>query len=177
MPAPKGNKYGAVENRGKPALQRFAEKCVFDYSTGCVLWAGGTTAGRGNSARYGAFWDGGPWRAHRWAAVHIHGLELGGDEAGHCCPSGPNTLCVQHLTGQTKSENVAERNTRVANKGQQDALTRQMWLFRSLGIIEPEPENEAREIGSDAIPFFEPPTWLRPYIVPTPRENDDECPF
>lgn len=173
MPAALGNKY-AVGKGTKTALQRFAEKCVFDYSTGCVLWAGGTTAGQGNSARYGAFWDAGPWKAHRWAAIHIHGIELGPNEAGHCCPAGPNTLCVQHLEGQTKADNIAERNTRLANKGQQDALTRQFYLFKQLGIYEPEPEESAL-IPVDEIPFHEPPAWLRPYIKPP--ENDDDCPF
>jgi hypothetical protein len=106
-----GNRLVRPKNRGKPALaRRFAEKCVFDYTTGCVLWSGGT-AGRGNSARYGVFWDDGRWFAHRWAAVHIHGIELGPNEAGHCCPAGPNTLCVQHLEGQTKTDNVIERNS------------------------------------------------------------------
>lgn len=177
MPAAKGNRY-AAENRGKPALQRFAEKCVFDYSTGCVLWAGGTTAGQGNSARYGAFWDAGPWKAHRWAAVHIHGIELGANDAGHNCPAGPNTLCVQHLAGQVKADNIAERNTRVARenaKGQQDALTRQFYLFKQLGIYEDEPEEPVTITGDISFPFHEPPLWLRPYIKPP--ENDDDCPF
>lgn len=176
MPAAKGNTH--AKNRGKPALQRFAEKCVFDYSTGCVLWAGGTTAGQGNSARYGAFWDGGPWKAHRWAAIHIHGIELGASEAGHCCPGGPNTLCVQHLAGQSKSENIAERNVRVARerrqKCEQPSMTRQAWLFVQLGIAgEPEPKEK---LETDDIPFHEPPAWLRPYIHPI-EANDDDCPF
>lgn len=180
MPAAKGNRNAA--NRGKPALQRFAEKCVFDYTTGCVLWAGGTTAGQGNSARYGAFWDGGPWKAHRWAAVHIHGLELGPHDAGHNCPAGPNSLCVQHLTGQTKADNIAERNTRVARErreqhlAQQNSMTRQAWLFVQLGIGgEPEPE-EPRPSG-DVIPFHQPPAWLRPYLKSPEGSDDDDCPF
>jgi hypothetical protein len=108
----------AWRQRGKTALQRFAEKCRFDYATGCVLWTGATTAGQGNTTRYGAFWDEGRRvPAHRWAAVHIHGIDLGTDEAGHCCPNGPNSLCVQHLEGQTKAVNVAERNTR-SSEGQ-----------------------------------------------------------
>lgn len=181
MPAVKGNRY-AADGRGKPALQRFAEKCEFDPVTGCVLWTGGTTAGKGNSARYGAFWDNGPWKAHRWAAFHIHGLELGSNEAGHCCPSGPNTLCVQHLEGQTKAANIAERNTRVARQnalGLQSAETRQFYLFKQLGIGEPEPiteEMEALRAALDDIPFYEPPEWLRPYMKPR-EANDDDCPF
>lgn len=174
MAARPGNRY-SVENRGKPALQRFAEKCEFDPITGCVLWRGGTSAGRGNTTRYGVFWDG-ERRVfvHRWAAVNIHGIELGSDEAGHCCPHGPNSLCVQHLEGQTKAENVAERNTRVA-KANQTAATRQFYLFQQLGILEPEP---AAAVPADTpeIPFYEPPEWLRPYIRPR-KANDDDCPF
>jgi hypothetical protein len=182
VPAAKGNRHAA--GRGtKTALQRFAEKCEFDPATGCVLWTGGTTAGQGNSARYGAFWDAGPWKAHRWAAIHIHGFALGADQAGHCCPAGPNTLCVQHLTGQTITENVIERNERVARERRQkclqDSMTRQAWLFVQLGINgEPEPEstNQNLEPRLADIPFHEPPEWFRPYMRP-PEANDDDCPF
>ena len=158
----------------RPALERFAEKCEFDASTGCVVWKGGTSGGQGNTTRYGAFWDDGRRvPAHRWAAVNIHGIDLGSDEAGHCCPHGPNSLCVQHLTGQTKAENIAERNTRVA-KANQSASTRQFYLFKQLGILEPEPEG-AEPAGVPEIPFYEPPEWFRPFIQKA--TNDDECPF
>ena len=176
MAARPGNSYRA-QGLGKTALQRFAEKCVFDYSTGCVLWTGGTSTGRGNTTRYGVFWaEGRRVFAHRWAAVHIHGIDLGSNEAGHCCPDGPNSLCVQHLEGQTKAENIAERNTRVA-KANQDAMTRQAYLFLQLGIGgEPsEPETNSRA-SCDIVPFHSPPAWLRPYIKP-PENNDDDCPF
>lgn len=173
MPAPKGNNY-RVQNLGKPALQRFAEKCKFDYATGCVVWTGGTTGGQGNTTRYGAFWDGGPVKAHRWAAVHIHGIDLGTDDAGHCCPHGPNSLCVQHLEGQTKADNIAERNTRVA-KANQSAATKQFYLFKSLGINEPEPTIDQLINKLDDIPFYAPPAWLQPYLKP--KEANDDCPF
>ncbi len=172
MAARTGNRYW--ENRGKTSLERFAEKCEFDAATGCVLWIGGTTSGNGNSTRYGAFWDGGRRvPAHRWAAVNIHGIDLGTDEAGHCCPHGPNSLCVQHLEGQTKANNIAERNTRVA-KANQSAATRQFYLFKQLGIGEPEPESSAAE--PERIPFYEPPAWFRPYMKMRETDNDD-CPF
>lgn len=115
--------------KGKTVLERFAEKCRFDPRTGCVLWIGGTTAGRGNSARYGVFWDGKRWAAHRWSAIHIHGLTLGEKQAGHTCPCGPNTLCVQHLSGQTQLENLDELNTRLKAKAVQSASERQFYLF------------------------------------------------
>lgn len=175
MAAPKGNN-GYLESRGKTALQRFAEKCVFDYSTGCVLWTGGTSTGRGNTTRYGVFWaEGRRVFAHRWAAVHIHGIDLGSNEAGHCCPGGPNSLCVQHLEGQTKADNIAERNRRVA-KANQDAQTRQFYLFQQLGIYEAEPAPQVSSFDSNVIPFHQPPAWLRPYLK-APENNDDDCPF
>lgn len=173
MAARVGNNY-RKQGTGKTALERFAEKCEFDPTTGCVLWIGATQAGQGNTTRYGSFWDEGrSIRAHRWAAVHIHGIDLGSDEAGHCCPHGPNSLCMQHLTGQKKADNVAERNTRVA-KAVQSASTRQFYLFQQLGIGEPAPES-AVSAEVPVIPFYEPPEWFRPYIKP--MEANDDCPF
>jgi hypothetical protein len=176
MAAQPGNNYRA-QGIGKSALERFAEKCEFDPTTGCVLWTGGTSGGQGNTTRYGVFWDAGRVFAHRWAAVHIHGIDLGSNEAGHCCPHGPNSLCVQHLEGQTKADNIAERNRRVA-KANQTAATRQFFLFRQLGIMEVEPDPEIERLTGElnAIPFYEPPDWLRPYLKPR-EANDDDCPF
>lgn len=164
--------YRGEENKSyRPALERFAEKCEFDPATGCVLWTGGTTAGRGNTARYGSFWfEGARWFAHRWAAIHIHGIALGENQAGHNCPAGPNTLCVQHVTGQTQLENLAELNGRL--KAKQCNADRQYFLFLALGIeqapepVEPDPE---------AVPFYTPPEWLAPFLKP--KVNDDDCPF
>lgn len=164
------------------ALQRFASKCEFDAATGCVIWRGGTTQGRGNTAVYGSFWyDGRRWFAHRWAGVHIHGLDLNGVQAGHCCPNcPPNTLCVEHVAAQTQAENLAEQAGRMAaRRVQQSATERQYWLFVSLGI-EPEPEAPARDPG-DNILFYEPPAWLRPFLVDRTVKSgvhvDDDCPF
>lgn len=173
MGAPRGNNFRAA-GLGKTALQRFAEKCEFNAATGCVVWTGSTSAGRGNTTRYGTFWaEGRRVFAHRWAAVHIHGIELGSYEAGHCCPHGPNSLCVQHLEGQTKADNIAERNRRVA-KANQPAATRQFFLLKQLGFLEPEPASES-PAGVPLVPFYEPPAWFRPYIKP--KEANDDCPF
>lgn len=155
------------------ALQRFAAKCDFDPVTGCVLWRGGTTQGRGNTAVYGSFWfEGRRWFAHRWSGVHIHGLNLDGVQAGHCCPYGPNTLCVEHVAGQTQAENLAELHERNAEtrRVQQSSVERQYWLFVSLGI-EREPEAEPHEF-TDEIPFYEPPEWFRPFYKPPVFEDD-----
>lgn len=179
MAAPKGNNFRS-QGLGKPALQRFAEKCEFDPATGCVLWTGSTSSGKGNTTRYGTFWaEGRRVFAHRWAAVHIHGIDLGTGEAGHCCKPTPNSLCVQHLEGTTKAANIAERNTRVA-KANQAAATRQFYLFQQLGFLEPEPDPEAVEViaALDAIPFYhEPPEWLRPYMTRAKDNDNDDCPF
>jgi hypothetical protein len=160
------------------ALQRFASKCEFDATTGCVLWRGGTTQGRGNTATYGSFWyEGRRWFAHRWSGVHIHGLALDGVQAGHTCPCGPNTLCVEHVAGQTVAENMAEQIARLGPVGkrvEQSSAERQYWLFVQLGI-EREPESPARDDSAD-IPWYEPPEWFRPFM-PAPVAIDDDCPF
>lgn len=158
------------------ALARFAEKCEFDPATGCVIWTGGRTRGRGNSTQYGSFWyDGRRWFAHRFAAVFIHGLDVGKDEVGHCCPGGPNSLCVQHVETTTKSANIAERNTRVAAaaRAEQASTTRQYWLLVDRGY---EQLPEAPAIDPGDIPFHDPPEWLRPYLA-QPEAADDDCPF
>lgn len=153
------------------ALQRFREKCQFDPTTGCVLWTGGTTAGRGNSAVYGAFWyEGRRWFAHRWAAVHVHGLVVGNLQVGHCCPSGPNTLCVEHVQPQTQVDNLDEMHGRRAGIALQSANERQFWLFVSLGL-EPAPAIAAPD--NDAVPFYSPPKWLVDDAVKTGLD----CPF
>lgn len=164
------------------ALQRFASKCEFDAATGCVIWRGGTTQGRGNTAVYGSFWyEGRRWFAHRWAGVHIHGLNLDGVQAGHVCPNcPPNTLCVEHVTGQMQAENLAELNGRLAERRAvaQSSTERQYWLFVQLGI-EPEPEAPARDLADD-VPFYEPPAWLRPFLVDRTVKSGvmvDDCPF
>ncbi len=164
---------GKLNPAYRPALERFAEKCRFDPTTGCVLWTGGTTAGRGNSARYGSFWfEGSRWFAHRWSAVHIKGLALGTNQAGHCCPCGPNTLCVEHVTGQTQLENLDEQNTRLKAKVVQSANDRQFYLFVQLGM-EAAPAGQIIDPG--AVPFFEPPAWFKPFMPKL--ENFDVCPF
>ena len=170
---PRTYRKGKESPNYRPALERFAEKCRFDPTTGCVLWTGGTSAGRGNSARYGRFWDHENNRmvyAHRWAAVNIHGIDLGEHQGGHCCPHGPNTLCVQHLQAQTQTENLAEQSARLA-KAKQAPSERQFWLFVELGI-ERLPE---LEVDADLPPFYDPPEWLRPFLKR--EENDNDCPF
>lgn len=145
------------------ALQRFASKCRFDAATGCVIWEGGKTRGRGNTAQYGSFWyEGARWFAHRWAGVHIHGLNLDGVQAGHCCPCGPNTLCVEHVTGQSQNENLAELHERRRRKVEQSNAER--------GYEQLPPERDV-----DDIPFYTPPEWLRPFLAQP--EETDECPF
>jgi len=152
------------------ALQRFREKCRFDPVTGCVLWTGGTTSGRGNSALYGSFWyEGARWFAHRWAGIFVHGLDLEGVQAGHNCPHGPNTLCVQHVTGQSQLENLEEMHARRAAQSNTD---RQFWLFVSLGL-EPAPAIAAPD--NDGVPFYQPPAWLTGVDGAVNKSVD--CPF
>jgi hypothetical protein len=132
------------------AIERFVAKCRFDPGTGCVLWTGGQTSGRGHSAPYGAFWfEGRRWFAHRWAALHIHGLDIEYKQVDHCCPNipKPDTLCVQHLQALPAVE----------NRELQTLRQRQYWLLVGKGF-EPPPgvfhEPETR------IPFFGRPQWM-----------------
>jgi len=158
------------------ALQRFASKCRFDATTGCVVWGGGKTRGRGNTAEYGSFWyEGRRWFAHRWAGVLIHGLRLDGVQAGHTCA---NSLCVEHVIGQTLAENMAEQierlgppGTRRARAVEQTNEQRQFWLLVERGYeqLPPPPAPEP-----DEIPFHTPPEWLRPFLA---QPENDECPF
>lgn len=145
----------------RPAIERFREKCRFEPETGCVLWTGSQCYGRGKTIRYGNFRDGKKiWLAHRWSAKFIHGLEIDNLQVDHCCPmyrAGsepmlPNTLCVQHvqvLTGQKNRWLQTER--------------RRQFVHLEVGIL---PYHEVYGepdiiVPSDAIPFYEEPSWLK----------------
>ena len=124
--------------RSRAALDRFLDKCRFNAVTGCVEWVGGKTRGRGKTSWYGSFWyEGKPWKAHRWAARFLHGLEIDGLEVDHECG---NTLCVHHLqavTGQVNRE--------------------WYWIRVEVGLIEEEPDDGPED---DGIPFFTCPDWF-----------------
>lgn len=160
-----------------PLLDRFRAKCHFDATTGCVLWVGGTTAGRGKSALYGSFWDSTEKRryfAHRWAAKHIHKLDIDGYTVDHCCPlwrAGgtepllPNTLCVQHVQRLSRVDNTLL------------ALQRRTWILTQKGYYEPPPMFDGLEAPPEyhALPLHEPPAWL---ALDTPVNSaDEDCPF
>jgi hypothetical protein len=155
-----------------PAIVRFRAKCRFDATTGCVLWVGGTTSGRGKSAPYGSFkYEGRRWFAHRWAAQFIHGLEIEGMHVDHCCPLDragphmplvPNTLCVEHVQSLTNADNVVE------------AWARRTWVLTQKGYYPPPPlfaELEAPDAPMVA-PFYAPPAWLLDEAV---NSAQDDC--
>lgn len=158
----------------RSALERFAEKCAFDPCTGCVMWAGGTSAGRGHHEPYGVFWYGGErWFAHRWSAAFIHGHDITGLQVDHYCPYGPSTLCVQHVRPATSAMNRFLQNAR-PGRAFQDLATRRYWLFVSKGLETLEPR---RKIESD-IPFYRPPDWLQPFLQTEEKEmHYASCPF
>lgn len=133
------------------ALERFVSRCQFDAGTGCVLWTGGTTQGRGHSAPYGSFWfDGRRWFAHRWSAKYIHGHEIEGLQVDHHCPNRlhPHTLCVEHVQPLTLHENRLLQTER-----------RRFYVLITKGYEEPPPFDNS----SGDIPFFEEPVWLREF--------------
>lgn len=144
------------------ALARFAKKCAFDPTTGCVMWIGTTTHGQGRNEPYGYFWfEGKMWLAHRWSALHIHGFDIEALEVDHCCPCGPSTLCIEHVKPETGDVNRALVHTR-PGRAFQSLETRKYWLFVSLGI---EPHQPAvRSVPN--IPLYTPPAWIQPFLPP-----------
>lgn len=153
----------------KDAMRRFAEKCAFDAATGCVMWVGGTSMGRGHNEPYGSFWfEGERWFAHRWAARHIHGYDITGLHVDHYCPFGPSTLCVEHVRPETAERNRQLQHLR-PGRAFQDLATKQYWLFVHKGI---ERLPERFRFKPEDIPFadpgdfepLQPPEWLRPFM-------------
>lgn len=141
------------------ALARFVSRCRFDPGTGCVLWQGGQTSGKGHSVKYGAFWfEGRRWFAHRWAAYWIHNHEIDDLQVDHCCPNllYPNTLCVEHVEPLTLLANRALQTER-----------RRFYALVTRGLIEPPPHHLVQD--EDTIPFYDPPEWFKRYAqTPTP---------
>lgn len=163
MAAPRGND-GYVGSRTLTPLERFRSFCRFEPDTGCVVWTGGTTQGRGHSVPYGAFWfEGRRWFAHRWAAKHIHGLDIDNFQVDHCCemPPKPNTLCVQHVQAITAADN------RLLQEQRKTFIHLQVGLISYEDVFGPPVE------GVELIPYFTPPDWLG---LPRGADNAD-CPF
>jgi len=132
--------------KGQTPLERFLSKCRFDAISGCVIWCGGKTRGRGKNAWYGSFWfEGRRWTSHRWAAKFIHDLEIAGLDVDHkCC----NTLCVHHLQAIPGLVNSAY-----------------YWIRIEKGVFDlPEPDAQ----DEDGIPFYLPPVWFSA-VPPPPR--------
>ena len=88
---------------------------------------------------------------------------------------------MQHVEAQAQAEKLAEAMNRLGPPGlrvSQSNRERQYWLFVSLGI-ERLPDATERDLTED-IPFFEPPEWLRPFLVDRAvklAQDNDDCPF
>lgn len=147
------------------ALIRFRSKCQFEPETGCVIWTGGKTQGRGHHVPYGSFWyDGARWFAHRWAAKFILGLDIDGFDVDHCCPGipKPNTLCVAHLAAETPARN-------------RELQTMRTMIHLQVGLVQYEDiYGAAADRDPDLIPFYSPPAWLTQGPL---DERPDDCPF
>lgn len=153
-----------------PALQRFISKCRFEPETGCVVWTGSTSQGRGHHIPYGQFWfEGKVWWAHRWAARYIHGQDIDDFQTDHCCDTIPipNTLCVEHLQSIT-----ARRNRELQH--QRRMIHLQVGLLQYEDIYGPLPEPDP-----DAVPFYNPPAWLNqgPTHAAASLAAEGACPF
>lgn len=155
-----------------PALDRFKSFCRFEPETGCVVWTGGTTMGRGHHVPYGAFWfEGKSWYAHRWAAKFIKGLDIDGLQVDHCCPPivlpTPNTLCVEHVQCLTLGENRELQHVRAHE-------ARKRAIHLEVGLIRYEDIYPVFEMPDDLVPFFSPPAWLGAQHEVHPSST---CPF
>lgn len=75
----------------------------------CWIWIGATVWSRGKLAKYGKIWrDRRHVLAHRAVCELYHGPPPTADhEAGHICPAGENSLCVNpaHVEWQSPEEN------------------------------------------------------------------------
>ncbi len=174
MAAPRGNK-GYHERRRLSALDRFLSYCRFEPTTGCVLWIGAQTSGRGHHVPYGSFWfEGQSWYAHRWAAKYIKGLEIDDLQVDHNCSDvvpdllHPNTLCVEHIQCLTLDENRELQATR-AFEARKTAIHLQVGILRYedvYGFIPTSPP--------DFVPFYTPPAWLG---LKEAKHERPHCPF
>lgn len=156
-------------------LQRFVAKCMFEPRTGCVLWVGATTAGRGNTATYGSFWfERRSWYAHRWAAKYIHGHEIDDLQVGHYCPHTPdrhpNTLCVEHVRPETQRDNLLEQRVRGSGVCAMTPEQRRFWLLVDLGYEQAPPTHDPETLGGE-IPYFRQPSWLVSVSTSTTRAS------
>ena len=146
-------------------LQRFIEKCQFEPETGCVVWTGGRTMGRGHNVPYGAFWaEGRRWFAHRWAARFIHGFDIEGLQVDHRCPNIPlpNTLCVEHVRPLS-----GDINRWLQTERRRAFIHMQVGLLSYEDVYGPPPPGDVPQI-----PYYSPPAWLA-----SQGEDDDNCPF
>jgi HNH endonuclease len=90
--------------------ERFLRYVRIQHS-GCWIWTGGRSRGKGNKKWYGSFWaEGKTWRAHIWSARFLGGLRAlkRGEHYDHTCN---NSLCVNyhHLEIVTNQENTRRK--------------------------------------------------------------------
>lgn len=120
---------------------------------------------------YPSFWfDGRRVFGHRWAAEHIHGLDIEGFHVDHCCPHIPipNTLCVQHLQALTP-----RRNRELQYERRRNFIHLQVGLVRYEEMYGHPPGPAER--SDDEIPFYEPPAWLG--LTGANAHDRTSCPF
>lgn len=173
MAAPRGND-GFVASRRLTPLQRFLSYCRFEPETGCVIWTGARTAGRGHHVPYGSFWfEGRSWYAHRWSAKFIFDLGIEDHQVDHHCPNIPipNTLCVNHVQPLTPAEN-RELQTYRAHEVRKRNIHLQVGILQYEDIYGP-----LYEPDPDLIPFHTPPAWLGAIHDHSHRAAAADCPF
>lgn len=163
-------KWGSKNTRERHKLtpmQRFLSFCRFEPETGCVLWTGAQSMGRGHHVPYGTFWfEGRRWFAHRWSAKFVHGIEIDNMQVDHCCDTIPlpNTLCVQHVQALTPAQNRELQHRR-------KHVHLEVGLLRYEDVYGPAPDVE----DLDLPPYYEPPAWLG--IKGPTDDRTTDCPF
>lgn len=95
-------------------IARFLRLCYDDPRSGCLIWAGAKSRGRGNTAWYGSFTPTGcqAVRAHEFYAVAVLVLRPQ-TELHHLDHTCPNSLCVCHVECVPISVNLKLRWIRI----------------------------------------------------------------
>lgn len=177
MAAAKGNRNASAERKSFTPMERFLTYCRFEPRTGCVLWTGGQTTGRGHHAPYGSFWfEGRRWFAHRWAAKYIKGLVIDDCHVDHCCSDvvpgidKPDTLCVEHIQSLAPTRNRELQASR-AFEARKTAIHLEVGLLRYEHVYGYSADPPV--IGPELIPFYTPPLWLPQGTL----HDTASCPF